>query len=344
VNPILFPGESDWKFRPPQRSRVFSVDVPDLPGVRSGLSVGFDRLETSDDEVDLAVSLLECTIGVAPFGWWRRCPFLTVFVLAVVVVLATSIITPVIVTIIVAIITTITSIVPVGAVVAAVVIVSVVAAVVAVIITSIPIVIARIGSAVTVISSIRSTVTIVEALTTFAVVVDVAPGLLGGRWYPKGMLKLLALPHGVLGFTVELALVIHDHIEVTFEEGGRSWWICYIGFVGSLARPSASIIVVFSIEVVHYPILSVHQFVDVGHEVANGFGIRFVDLLEQLDVGDSLFVVGNDVVVFNTYKGVAVLEVAVSILTESFITSHLYSSEVVSIARTIVGRLVVGRE
>jgi hypothetical protein len=48
--------------------------------------------------------------------------------------------------------------------------------------------------------------------------------------------------------------------------------------------------VVFSVEVVHYHILSVDQFVDIGHEVANGFGIGFVDLLKQLDVGDSLFV------------------------------------------------------
>jgi hypothetical protein len=102
--------------------------------------------------------------------------------------------------------------------------------------------------------------------------------------------------------------------------------------------------VVFSVEVMHYRILSVDQFVDIGHEVTNGFGIGFVDLLEQLDVGDSLFVVGNDVVVFDTCKGVAVLEVAVSVLTESFITSHLYSGEVVSITRTIVGHLVVGRE
>jgi hypothetical protein len=39
-----------------------------------------------------------------------------------------------------------------------------------------------------------------------------------------------------------------------------------------------------------------------------------------------------------------VLEVAVRVLTESFITSHPYSGEVVSIAKTIVGRLVVGRE
>jgi hypothetical protein len=69
-----------------------------------------------------------------------------------------------------------------------------------------------------------------------------------------------------------------------------------------------------------------------------------VDLLKQLDVGDSLFVVGDDVVVFDTCKGVTVLEVAVGVLTESFITSHPHSGEVMSIARAIVGRLVVGRE
>jgi hypothetical protein len=65
---------------------------------------------------------------------------------------------------------------------------------------------------------------------------------------------------------------------------------------------------------------------------------------QQLDVGDSLLVVGDDVIVFDTCKGVAVLEVAVGVLSESFITSHPHSSEVVSIARTIVGHLVVGRE
>jgi hypothetical protein len=148
----------------------------------------------------------------------------------------------------------------------------------------------------------------------------------------------------MLGVAVELALVIHDYIEVTFKEGGRSWQICYIGLTGSLARPGASVVVIFSVEVMHYRFLSVNQFVDVGHEVANGFGIGFVDLLEQLDIGDSLCVVCNDVVVFDTCEGVAVLEVAVGVLTESFVSSHPYSSEVVSIARTIVGRLVVGRE
>jgi hypothetical protein len=148
----------------------------------------------------------------------------------------------------------------------------------------------------------------------------------------------------MLGIAVELALVVHDHIEVTFKKGGRSWRICYVGFTGSLARPGASVVVVFSVEVMHYRVLSVDQFVDVGHEVANGFSIGFVDLLEQLDVSDPLLVVCNDVIVFVTCEGVAVLEVAVGVLTESFVSSHPYSSEVVSIARTIVGRLVVGRE
>jgi hypothetical protein len=114
----------------------------------------------------------------------------------------------------------------------------------------------------------------------------------------------------VLGVAVELALVVHDHIEVTFEEGGRSWWICHIGFARSLARPGASIIMVFSVEVMHYRILCVNQFVDVGHEITNDFCVGFVDLLKQLDVGDSLFVVGDDIVIFDTCKGVAVLESA----------------------------------
>jgi hypothetical protein len=82
----------------------------------------------------------------------------------------------------------------------------------------------------------------------------------------------------VLGVAMELALVVHDHIEVTFEEGGGSWWICYIGFTRSFARPGASVVVVFSIEVMHYRILSVDQFVDVSHEVADGVCISLMDL------------------------------------------------------------------
>jgi hypothetical protein len=61
----------------------------------------------------------------------------------------------------------------------------------------------------------------------------------------------------MLGIAVELALVVHDHIEVTFKEGGRSWRICYIGFTGSLARHGASVVMVFSVEVMHYCVLSV---------------------------------------------------------------------------------------
>jgi hypothetical protein len=72
--------------------------------------------------------------------------------------------------------------------------------------------------------------------------------------------------------------------------------------------------------------------------------ISFMDLLEELDVGDPLLVVGDDVLVFDTCEGVAVLEVAVGILLESFIASHPHSSEVVSVAGVIIGRLVIGRE
>jgi hypothetical protein len=32
------------------------------------------------------------------------------------------------------------------------------------------------------------------------------------------MHQLLALPHGMFGVAMELALVVHDHVEVTFEE------------------------------------------------------------------------------------------------------------------------------
>jgi hypothetical protein len=34
----------------------------------------------------------------------------------------------------------------------------------------------------------------------------------------------------MLGVAMELAPVVHDHIEVTFKKGGRSSRICYIGF------------------------------------------------------------------------------------------------------------------
>jgi hypothetical protein len=68
-----------------------------------------------------------------------------------------------------------------------------------------------------------------------------------------------------------------------------------------------------------------------------------MDLLEELGVGYPFLVISDGVLVFDTHVGVAVFEVAVGILTESFVTSHLHPSEVVSVARTIIGRLVVGR-
>jgi hypothetical protein len=144
-------------------------------------------LATADDEVDLAVGLLECTIGVAPFGWWRWSSFLPIVVVVIAVVLATMIITSVISSVVavvfVAIITTIAFVVvsPVIAVVVTVVIAPIIAAVVAAIIMSIPIIVARTGPTIMVISSIRSMVTVVEALATVPVVIVAAPGPLGGN-------------------------------------------------------------------------------------------------------------------------------------------------------------------
>jgi hypothetical protein len=170
----------------------------------------------------------------------------------VVVVLATSIIIMLVVTAIILAVVT-----PVVAVIATIVIASVVTAVVAVVITSIPFIIASIGPAITIITSIRSTVTIVEASITVLIIVVAAIGLLGVRRDSRGMLQFLALPHGVLSIAVELALVVPDHVEVTFEEGGWSWWICHVGFTRSLARPVSSVIVVFAVEVKHHRVLSV---------------------------------------------------------------------------------------
>jgi hypothetical protein len=176
---------------------------------------------------------------------------------SVVVILAEEIITSiisalVIVAITLAVVTLVVTIITM------IVVVPVITTVVAVIITSIHVIVAMIGPTVMVITSIRSTITVVEALVTVLVVVVAALGLLGVERYSKGMLQLLALPHGMFGVVVEPALVVHDHVEVTFEEGGRSWWICHVSFTRSLSRPVSSIVVIFLVEVVHHRILSVN--------------------------------------------------------------------------------------
>jgi hypothetical protein len=185
------------------------------------LSVAFGRLATTDDEVDLSVGRLECTIGVAPFEWWRWSLFFPIVVMAVVVVLATSIIASILSSVVTLVVTAITP----------VVITPIILVIATVVITF---VIAAIGSAIMVITSIRSTVPVVKALATVSVVVVVALGLLGVGRYSKGTLQLFAFPHGMFGITMELTLVAHDHVEVTFEEGGRSWWIHHVGFSRSL--------------------------------------------------------------------------------------------------------------
>jgi hypothetical protein len=146
----------------------------------------------------------------------------------------------------------------------------------------------------------------------------------------------------MLGVAVELELVIHDHVEVTFKEGGRFGWISCMDLARSFARPTTTIIVVFPVEVMHHRVLSSDKLVDVGHDV--GDGVRWLLRVKELDVGYPLLVVDYDVFVLDTCKGVAILKVLVSVLSESFVTAHPHSSEVMCVSRMIVGRLVVGRE
>jgi hypothetical protein len=69
-----------------------------------------------------------------------------------------------------------------------------------------------------------------------------------------------------------------------------------------------------------------------------------MNLLEELDIGDPFLVISDDVLVFDTHEAVAVLEIVVGVLPESFIASHPHSVEVVSVAREIIGHLVISRE
>jgi hypothetical protein len=105
--------------------------------------------------------------------------------------------------------------------------------------------------------SIRLTVTVVITAVVVLVIIVVALGLLGFEGYSKGTLQLLALPHGMFGVVMELTLVLQDHVEVTLEEGGRSWWVCHIGFNRSFAHPVSTVVVILSVEVVHHRVLSV---------------------------------------------------------------------------------------
>jgi hypothetical protein len=69
-----------------------------------------------------------------------------------------------------------------------------------------------------------------------------------------------------------------------------------------------------------------------------------MDRLKELNVGDPLLVVSDDVLVFDTREGVAVLEVAVGVLPKGFVASHPHSGEVMSVTRSVVGHLVVRSE
>jgi hypothetical protein len=146
-----------------------------------------------------------------------------------------------------------------------------------------------------------------------------------------------------------LTLVIQCAIEVTLKEGGRSWWVSRIDLARSLARLAATVSVHVDLgsvtfEVVYDCVLGIDEFVDVSHEVGYGFSAGFMDLLEELEVGDSLLVVVYHIFILDSGEGVVVLEETIGVLSESFTFAYPYLGEVVSVAGAIVGRLVVRRE
>jgi hypothetical protein len=74
--------------------------------------------------------------------------------------------------------------------------------------------------------------------------------------------------------------------------------------------------------VMHDCILGVDELVDLSHEVDDGFSTGFVNFLEELEVGDSLLVVVDHILVLDASEGVAVLEETVGVLSESFTFPH----------------------
>jgi hypothetical protein len=101
---------------------------------------------------------------------------------------------------------------------------------------------------------------------------------------------------------------------------------------------------VISFEIVYHCVLGVNELVYVGHEVDDGVGVSFMDLLEELKVSYPLLIVGYDIFILDTRKSVAVLEIVVGVLMESFILLYPHFGEMVSVAGAVVGHLIVGHE
>jgi hypothetical protein len=57
----------------------------------------------------------------------------------------------------------------------------------------------------------------------------------------------------------------------------------------------------------HHLILGIGKLVNIGHEVGDGVGVSFVILLEELEVGYPLLVVGYHVFILDTCESVAIL-------------------------------------
>ena len=91
-------------------------------------------------------------------------------------------------------------------------------------------------------------------------------------------------------------------------------------------------------------ILGIDELVEIGHEVGNGRGTGLMDLLEELQVSDAFLVVLDDIFIFDTGKLVVVFEESVGVVSETLVSAHGHLCKVVSVARAVVGCLVVRNE
>jgi hypothetical protein len=235
---------------------------------------------------------LESSIGITAIRWWRR------GVLLVALTIIMSIVSAIFVVVITAII------------------------------AAVSVVVATVRSSVTIVVPIRLAiavivVTVVVVAVVVAAVATVAALSFLGLWRDaKGVLQLFTLRHGVLRVTVELTCVVQHAIEVTFKQGRSSQRVGHVDYTRSLARPNGGVgrqgnrrvIYFVAFGVMDNCILSIDELVDIGQEVSYGSRAGLMDLLEELEVGDTLIVVGDDVFVLHTCKLVVVFEEVVSVV------------------------------
>ena len=295
--------------------------LPGFPLVMHGSS------SVPQDEVariNNAGGSLKGAIGVARCRrwWWSALPAGWPLITATIAVVST-VVPMVIVTVIAMVITTI--------IVMAVATISVLVEVV----TPIRSAVAIVGTAIVIVAMLRATVTFIESLWL--------------PWCTEPTFELFTVTHLMFGVGVELAKVVEHCVEVRRIEGRVLRCTRHEGLSRSLARPvrclrRQSTVCLVALEVMEDSILGITELVDVDHEVGDGGNTCLVDLLEELEVGDTLLVVGDDVVVLDASKLVPVLEEPVGVVAERFAGLHDDASKVVGVTGPVVGRLVVGSE